>query len=114
MWRPVEQAWTDRRLVSFDAPGVGRSPSRLPPPTIVQRHGADRAASRPRILGYYGQVAAVACWSSLPWLAEIAAPTLVVTGGDDPLQPLANGAMLARRIPQARLVVHPADGHLLL
>ena len=31
MWARVERAWSGLRLVSFDAPGVGRSPTRFPP-----------------------------------------------------------------------------------
>jgi pimeloyl-ACP methyl ester carboxylesterase len=29
MWARVERAWSGLRLVSFDAPGVGRSPTRF-------------------------------------------------------------------------------------
>lgn len=210
MWGPIERQWSDLRLVSFDAPGVGRSATRVPPPSIpgiadvavrlldhlrlqrvdvlgyslggavaqtlavrapervrrlvlvatlpgwgcvpgrwsslihvynpwryfsgryysrtigtmaggqarnpdfAARHSAERLATRPNILGYYAQIAALSSWSSLSWLHRITAPTLVVTGDDDPLQPMANSAMLARRIPEARLSVHPEEGHLLL
>lgn len=211
MWAPAEDSWASRRLISFDAPGVGRSPNRIPPPTIagiaelargvldhlgldqvdvvgyslggavaqtlawrhpdrvrrlvlaatstgsgavtgkwasivhilspmryysqayfeltigamaggqarhdpsfVYRHGVLRRMHRPNIWGYYEQVLALGLWSSLPWLSQIAAPTLVVTGDDDPLVPSANSYLLARRIPQAKLVVSPGDGHLFL
>jgi pimeloyl-ACP methyl ester carboxylesterase len=38
----------------------------------------------------------------------------VICGDDDPLVPLANGRMLAERIPYARLEVVERGGHLLL
>jgi pimeloyl-ACP methyl ester carboxylesterase len=211
MWAPVERAWPDLRLVAFDAPGVGRSPGRVPPPSVgglarlaeelldhlgldrvdvlgyslggtvaqtlarrapervrrlvlaatapgwgcvpgrwqamvhlynplryfsrtyyertigtmaggqartdrafIARHGAERLVDRPSLAGYYSQLAAAATWSSIGWLHEIEAPTLVVAGGDDPLLPAANSVMLAHRIPGARLQLHPAEGHLML
>ena len=211
MWAPVERAWPDLRLVSFDAPGVGKSPARMPPPSIgglarlvvqlldrlgleqvdvlgyslggtvaqtvarrapgrvrplvlvatgpgwgcvpgrwrsmihlynplryysklyydatigamaggqarrdsafVAWHGAERLVDRPSLAGYYAQVMAVASWSSIAWLHEIAVPTLVVAGGDDPLMPPVNSLLLARRIPGARLQLYPTEGHLML
>jgi pimeloyl-ACP methyl ester carboxylesterase len=45
-------------------------------------------------------------------LGRISAPTLVVHGTEDPLIPPANGAVLARAIPGARLVELPGCGHL--
>lgn len=49
-----------------------------------------------------------------PWrdrLGEIAAPTLVVHGADDPVFPLPHGEALAREIPHAELLVIPDAGH---
>ena len=63
--------------------------------------------------GYYLQLVAGFGWSSLPWLRLLAQPTLVMAGTDDPLVPVANGRMLARLIPHARLVTID-DGHLFL
>jgi poly(3-hydroxyalkanoate) depolymerase len=63
--------------------------------------------------GYYLQLAAGFGWSSLPWLRFLAQPTLVMAGTDDPLVPVANGHILARLIPDARLVTID-DGHLFL
>lgn len=211
MWAPVEQKWSSHRVISFDAPGVGRSPNRVPPtsipgiaevargvldhvgvdradvvgyslggavaqtlarrhpervarlvlagtttgagavtgswnsvvhvlspmryysqayfeltigsmaggqarhnPQFVYRHGKLRREHRPNVWGYYEQVVALMWWSSLHWLSEIEAPTLVVTGDDDPLVPSVNSYILASRIPEARLVVSPDDGHLFL
>lgn len=211
MWRPIESCWQNRRVISFDAPGVGRSPNRLAPTTIkdiseiavavldhlgleqsdvlgyslggtvaqtlalhhpdrvrrlvltatsvglglvpgrwssvfhlynpmryysklyyewtigpmaggqarndpmfIERHGELRRLHRPNLLGYYTQMAAISSFSSLRWLKDVQVPTLVVTGDDDPLIPPVNSYLLARRIPEARLLVSPDDGHLIL
>ena len=63
--------------------------------------------------GYYLQLAAGFGWTSLPWLRLLAQPTLVLAGTDDPIVPLINGRILARLIPDARLVTID-DGHLFL
>ncbi len=63
--------------------------------------------------GYYLQLIAVTGWSSLPWLRLLSQPTLVMTGMDDPIVPVANGRILATLIPNARLVTID-DGHLFL
>jgi pimeloyl-ACP methyl ester carboxylesterase len=44
-------------------------------------------------------------------LGEIAAPTLVIHGDDDPFMPLAHGQALADAIPGARLLTLEASGH---
>ena len=63
--------------------------------------------------GYYLQLIAGFGWSSLPWLPFLAQPTLVLAGTDDPIVPVANGCILAKLIPNARLVTID-DGHLFL
>ena len=63
--------------------------------------------------GYYLQLLAGVGWWSLPWLAFLRQPTLVMSGADDPLVPVANARILARLIPDARLVSID-DGHLFL
>jgi poly(3-hydroxyalkanoate) depolymerase len=63
--------------------------------------------------GYYLQLIAGFGWSSLPWLRLLAQPTLVMAGTDDPIVPLANGRILAKLIPNARMVTID-DGHLFL
>ena len=63
--------------------------------------------------GFYLQLIAALGWSSLPWLRFVRQPTLVMAGTDDPLVPLANARILARLIPDARLVTID-DGHLFL
>jgi pimeloyl-ACP methyl ester carboxylesterase len=63
--------------------------------------------------GYYLQLLAGLGWSSLPWLRLLPQPTLVMSGADDPLVPVANAQILAKLIPDARLVSID-DGHLFL
>jgi poly(3-hydroxyalkanoate) depolymerase len=82
---------------------------------FVRRHGEDRLANPPDPLGYVWQLAALSSdVGSLPWLHRVRQPTLVVTGDDDPVMPLANAHLLAHRLPNARLFVAPGEGHLLL
>jgi poly(3-hydroxyalkanoate) depolymerase len=63
--------------------------------------------------GYYLQLIAGFGWTSLPWLHLLAQPTLVMAGTDDPIVPVANGRILAKLIPHARLLTVD-DGHLFL
>ncbi|MFF0267588.1 alpha/beta fold hydrolase [Kribbella sp. NPDC004536] len=60
--------------------------------------------------GYLYQLAAGACWTSLPFLPLIRQPTLVLTGDDDPIVPVVNGRILAGLIPNAELHIYPG-GH---
>jgi pimeloyl-ACP methyl ester carboxylesterase len=68
----------------------------------------------PNLAGFAGQLCAIATWTSLPWLHELAPPTLVVAGDDDRVVPVANARLLAARIPDSRLHIIPGAGHLLL
>jgi poly(3-hydroxyoctanoate) depolymerase len=68
----------------------------------------------PSLRGYVWQLAAMACWTSLPWLHRLPHPTLVLAGSDDPLVPLVNALTLASLIPHAQLEVIPGGGHLFL
>ena len=78
---------------------------------FIASHGA--YLMRPHWLGYLYQQLAFWGWSSLAWLPLLRQPTLVLSGSDDPLVPLANGRILAGLIPRARLEVID-DGHLFL
>ena len=73
-----------------------------------------RRARPPSIWGYVGQLAAAAGWTSLPWLHRLRAPTLVMSGGADPIVPPINARILASRIRDAQLHIVPRAGHLLL
>ncbi|HEX6339934.1 alpha/beta hydrolase [Umezawaea sp.] len=54
-------------------------------------------------------LALVAPWGFDP--ALVAAPVLVLHGGQDRMVPGAHGEWLARRCPSAELLPYPADGH---
>lgn len=81
---------------------------------FLERTIADRFARRPSMRGYALQLGAAWMWTSLPWIEQITAPTLVLTGTEDTLVPSANSEILASRIPNARLVLVDGWGHLLL
>ena len=63
--------------------------------------------------GYMNQLAAIVGWTSIHWLHKLKQATLILAGTDDPLVPLANGKILANRIPNSQLVEINC-GHLLL
>jgi 3-oxoadipate enol-lactonase len=58
------------------------------------------------------QMAAILASDRYEQLPQITAPTLVIHGDADPLVPHANGEILSRRIPGARLLTLPGCGHL--
>jgi len=68
----------------------------------------------PTAYGYVGQLWATWGWSSLPWLRQLRMPTLVMSGNDDPIIPLANARLLACLIRDAHLHVVEGGGHLFL
>jgi poly(3-hydroxyoctanoate) depolymerase len=73
---------------------------------------ASRLRYPPPLVGYTYQMAAGSLWSSLPWLASVRVPTLVLSGAADAVVPAANGLQLARLLPESRLHVVPDGGHL--
>lgn len=83
-------------------------------PALMSEHSMARFARPPSTAGYLKQLYAVPWWSSLPWLHRLPQPTLVLAGDDDPIVPLVNGRILARRIRGARLHVVHGGGHLFL
>jgi len=83
-------------------------------PRLLHQQGHLRFIRPPSLRGYLWQLAAIAGWSSLPWLHRVRAPTLVIAGDDDPIIPLANARLLAWRLPHATLEVVPGGGHLFL
>lgn len=79
--------------------------------SFIEDHAArTRPQSRK---GYVYQLMAMAGWTSAHWLWSLRQPTLVMSGTDDPLIPVANAKLLASLIPDATL--HLVDnGHLFL
>ena len=80
-------------------------------PELIAKHA--RAMFGATNLGYVYQLLAMTGWTSLPWLASLRQPTLIMMGRDDPLVPPANGRILTRLIPTARLQMID-DGHLFM
>ena len=87
---------------------TGRDPAR--------RQNASGARRRlpPSAYGYAMQLLGGMGWSSWGFLPDIQHETLIVCGDDDPLVPVENARILARRIPNARLELVERAGHLLL
>jgi pimeloyl-ACP methyl ester carboxylesterase len=62
--------------------------------------------------GRAGQVAAVSGHDTYDRLPELRAPALVLHGDDDGVVPVANGKVLAERIPGARLKLYAGARHI--
>jgi poly(3-hydroxyoctanoate) depolymerase len=91
-------------LYQLSAPAVAGGRTRYDP-EHVRALWRDRAGRAPTVRGYTHQVWAMTMWSSFPCLARITAPTLIVVGDDDPLVPLSNPMIMARRMPCARILL---------
>ncbi|MDA8870406.1 poly(3-hydroxyalkanoate) depolymerase [Rhizobiaceae bacterium] len=61
--------------------------------------------------GYALQLLAMTGWTSVPWLWRLKQKTLVLSGTDDPLIPVANAKLLAKLIPDSELRLVD-NGHL--
>jgi poly(3-hydroxyoctanoate) depolymerase len=82
--------------------------------SMRRRMMAERHRHPPSAYGYSMQLMGAMGWSSLPFLTRIPHDTLVISGDDDPLIPIVNAELLARRIPRARLEIVRRSGHLFL
>jgi 3-oxoadipate enol-lactonase len=79
-------------------------------PETVARFRAMLAATP--LEGYARCCEALGAWDARERIAAIAAPVLVVAGGDDPATPLEHAQLIASRIPGARLVTLERAAHL--
>jgi poly(3-hydroxyalkanoate) depolymerase len=86
----------------------GGSARSQPDRASAMMHADSRVGSRQ---GYLYQLAAGAGWTSLPFLPLIRQPTLILSGDDDPLIPLANARLMHSLIPRSQLHVYHG-GHL--
>ena len=101
--------YTDRTFLHQVAGDLYGGSARTDPTRITAAMNAhNRVGSR---RGYLYQLAAGAGWTSVPFLPLLRQPTLVLSGDDDPIIPLANARLMHRLIPQARLHVFHG-GHL--
>lgn len=81
----------------------------------------DREAIAPHIravkpvtgAGYALQLLAMTGWTSVHWLWRLRQPTLILSGTDDPLIPVANARLLHRLIPNSTLKLLD-NGHLFM
>jgi 3-oxoadipate enol-lactonase len=62
--------------------------------------------------GYAGCCEAIAAMDLRPVLGSITAPTLVIAASEDPATPPAHGALIAGKVPGARLTVIRGASHL--
>jgi 3-oxoadipate enol-lactonase len=61
--------------------------------------------------GYLAQLQGIFGWEAYSRIAQITAPTLVITGESDRLIPAANSKLIAARIPGSKLVLLPHASH---
>lgn len=83
-------------------------------PGLIDRDAYARLGHAPSWRGYAWQLAALAGWSSLPYLRRIRVPVLVLTGDDDPIIRVSNARLIAALIPGAQLHLMRGSGHLFL
>ena len=105
--------YTDRAAAARDIPLLagGRTAR---DPAVLEAIMDDRMSHPPSPMGYrYQQLAAIG-WTSHGWLSKLPMPTLVLHGANDPVVHVRNARMVARRIPNAKLVIVPGAGHMML
>ena len=91
------------------APDLYGGTARTEPARVsAAMHDGNRVGSA---RGYVYQLAAGAGWTSVPFLPLVRQPTLIMSGDDDPIIPLANARLMHRLIPDSRLHVFHG-GHL--
>ena len=93
---------------------VGLAPAERNSAAIKALMGDWHQGAAPTMCGYTLQMTAFSAFHSLPWLHRVTQPTLVVSGTHDNLMPIANSAVLAAYLPDARLHVVQGWGHYLL
>jgi pimeloyl-ACP methyl ester carboxylesterase len=114
----VRAALAARATVAQDDAMWGMVPYTFDESTPRERIAQDlamRMRSAVSNAGYFAQLDAVKAWGgALDRLGAIAVPTLVIHGETDQLVPPENGRILARAIPNARLVMLPHASHIFL
>ena len=83
-------------------------------PVVRRQMMETRKRNPPTPYGYAMQLLGATGWTSWALLPHIPHETLVITGDDDPLIPVANARILASRLPHARMEIVPNAGHLFL
>jgi poly(3-hydroxyalkanoate) depolymerase len=101
--------YLDRHYLSRVAGDLYGGSARADGGRIAERMHAGSRVGSPQ--GYLYQLAAGAGWTSVPFLPWLRQPTLILSGDDDPLIPLANARLMHLLIPKSRLHVYQG-GHL--
>jgi poly(3-hydroxyalkanoate) depolymerase len=91
------------------APGLYGGTARTDAPRVAAAMHANNRVGSPR--GYLYQLAAGAGWTSVPFLPLLRQPTLIMSGDDDPIIPVANARLMNRLIPGSQLHIYHG-GHL--
>ncbi len=103
------QRYVDNGYLARVAPELYGGSARAEPERISEMmHGSNNLGPA---RGYIYQLAASAGWTSLPFLPLLTQPTLIMSGDDDPIIPLANPRLMHRLIRHSRLHVF-RGGHI--
>jgi len=103
------QRYVDSGHLARVAPDLYGGSARAEPERVSQAMHGNNQLGPPR--GYAYQLAASFAWSSVPFLPRLRQPTLIMSGDDDPIIPLANARMMHRLIRGSRLRIFQG-GHL--
>ena len=103
--------YTDRGYLATVAGDLYGGSARADPSLITATMNAHNRVGSQR--GYLYQLTAGLGWTSVPFLPLLQQPTLIMSGDDDPIIPLANARMMHKLIPNSELHVFHG-GHLAL
>jgi poly(3-hydroxyalkanoate) depolymerase len=101
--------YLDRSYLARVAGDLYGGTARTEPDRIAATMNAHNRVGSQR--GYLYQLAAGLGWTSVPFLPSLRQPTLIVSGDDDPIIPVANARLMHRLIPHSRLLIFHG-GHL--
>lgn len=101
--------YTNRGYLASVAGELYGGSARTDPASVTAAMNAHNRVGSAR--GYLYQLGAGLGWTSVPFLPLLRQPTLVLSGDDDPIIPLANARLMRKLIPGAQLHVFHG-GHL--
>ncbi len=111
-WRHPHRV--DRLVLAATSVGLGAIPGlpwALVPLLRESFTASDPGRPRTSPAGLIGQLCAIATWSSLPFLAEVDAPALVLAGTADLVVPAGNAHLLAGLLRRAEIALVSGVGH---
>jgi pimeloyl-ACP methyl ester carboxylesterase len=80
-------------------------------PDVVEKYVARYLIMPVTQAGIMGQLDAAQSFDTYDRLPQIAKPTLIMHGRDDATVPVGNAEILAKRIPEAELVIYDNTQH---